>query len=197
MSPRANLNRERVLLTALELADAHGYDHLTLAGVAAALGIRLPSLYNHVDGLPGLRRDTALWGTRQLADELRRAAVGRAGSDAIVHVARAYRTFAHQHPGAYTASLQHPSPEDVQLNAAAGEVFDVVAAVLRPYNLQGDDLIHAMRGLRSVMHGFVTLEHVGGFGMSVDREASFERLLAIYLHGLESSNTGNHLAKLP
>lgn len=187
MSPRANLNRERVLLAALELADAQGYDHLTLASVATALGIRLPSLYNHVDGLPGLRREISLWGLRNLGDEMRRAAVGRSGADAVIHVARAYRAFAHLHPGAYAATLQAPSPQDAGMNTAAEEVFEVVAAVLRPYNLNAADLVHAIRGLRSVLHGFVALENAGGFGIPVDLEESFDRLMRIYLSGLETA----------
>ena len=70
-----------------ELADANGFEAVTLAAVAEKLGIRIPSLYNHVDGLAGLRSLMSLWAVRELDDLLRRAAVGNAGADAILSMA--------------------------------------------------------------------------------------------------------------
>ncbi len=57
MARSVGIDRARVVEVAAELADANGLDQLTLAQVAARLGVRLPSLYNHVDGLPGLRHE--------------------------------------------------------------------------------------------------------------------------------------------
>jgi hypothetical protein len=44
--------------------------------------------------------------------------------------------------------------------------------------LEGDDAIDAIRALRSALHGFVLLETGGGFGLPVDVDRSFERLVA-------------------
>ena len=65
------------------LADADGLEAVTLARVAHALGVKPPSLYNHVDGRDGLVRAIALRGLGELTDALRRAATGRAGADAL------------------------------------------------------------------------------------------------------------------
>src|SRR5215472_13481724 len=62
MPGRAGLDTATVVRAAAELADASGLDSLTLAGLAEHLGVRVPSLYNHVEGLPGLRRSLALYG---------------------------------------------------------------------------------------------------------------------------------------
>jgi hypothetical protein len=48
----------------------------------------------------------------------------------------------------------------------------------------GDDAVHAVRGLRALVHGFVTLETAGGFGFPLDRDESFRRLLATFAAGL-------------
>ena len=61
------------------IADAEGLDAVTLARVAGGLGVRAPSLYNHVDGRAGLLRALALRGVRELTAALRDAAVGRVG----------------------------------------------------------------------------------------------------------------------
>ena len=58
--PRRGLSRAAVVETAARLADRDGYDALTLGAVAADAGVRPPSLYNHVDGLAGLRRELGI-----------------------------------------------------------------------------------------------------------------------------------------
>ena len=62
--PRRGLDRAAVVEAAAALADEVGLDGLTLAGVAERLGVRSPSLFNHLpNGLEGLRRELALLGS--------------------------------------------------------------------------------------------------------------------------------------
>jgi AcrR family transcriptional regulator len=182
--PRAGLDTERVVDAAAAIADAEGLEAVTLARVASALGVRAPSLYNHVDGRAGLLRALALRGVRQLTAALREAAIGRSGADALAATARAYRAYAGAHPGLYAAGVAAPSPDDAEHQAAAQETVDVVYAVLRAWELEGDDAVHATRAFRSAVHGFVLLEASGGFGIPVDVDTSFERLLATLAGGL-------------
>lgn len=51
--------------------------------------------------------------------------------------------------------------------------------------VSGEEAIHAARGLRSVAHGFATLEEGGGFGMDVDADESFRRLVRAFVDGLD------------
>jgi AcrR family transcriptional regulator len=182
--PRAGLDTERVVDAAASIADAEGLDAVTLARVAGGLGVRAPSLYNHVDGRAGLLRALALRGVRQLTATLRDAAVGRSGADALAATARAYRAYASAHPGLYAASVAAPHPDDAEHLAAAQETVDVVYAVLRGWELEGDDAVHAARAFRSAVHGFTALEAGGGFGIPVDLDASFEHLVATLAGGL-------------
>jgi len=182
--PRAGLDVDGVLKAAASLADADGLERLTLARLADRLGIRAPSLYAHVDGLPDLRRRLADRAAGELAAALQAAAAGRAGRDALAAVADAYRAYALAHPGSY-AALQ-PAPE-LAGSAAARDVVDVVVAVLRGYGLEGDDAIHAVRVIRAALHGFVMLETGSGFGIDLDLDESFARLVATLDKGLVSS----------
>jgi AcrR family transcriptional regulator len=182
--PRAGLDTERVVDAAAAIADAEGLDGITLARVARGLGVRAPSLYNHVDGRAGLLRALALRGVRELTAALRDAAVGRSGTDALGATARAYRAYAGAHPGLYAAGVAAPGADDAEHQAAARETVGVVYAVLRGWELEGDDAVHAARTFRSAIHGFVLLEAAGGFGIPVDLDASFERLVATLAAGL-------------
>ena len=160
-------------------------DSLTLARVAASVGIRAPSLYAHVDGLEDLRRRVGARGARELADALGRAAAGRAGSDALLAVAEAYRGFARAHPGRYAAGQRSSElSHNNEAVAASGAAVEVVLAVLRGYGIEGDDALHATRTIRAALHGFVLLEAVGGFALDLSVDESFARLVATLDRGL-------------
>jgi AcrR family transcriptional regulator len=185
--PRAGLSTAAVVAAAAEIADAEGLDRLTLARVAAAAGVRTPSLYNHVESLDDVRRRVALLALRDLADALRDAAVGRAGDDALAAMADAYRAYARRHPGRYAATQRAPAEGDEEMRAAAKGAVDVVLAILRGYGLEGDDAIHAARAVRSALHGFVALEAGGGFGIPVDLDESYARMVRALARGLREA----------
>jgi len=185
--PRVGLSTAAVVAAAAEIADAEGLDRLTLARVAAAAGVRTPSLYNHVESLDDVRRRVALLALRDLADALRDAAVGRAGDDALAATADAYRAYARRHPGRYAATQRAPSEGDEEMRAAAKGAVDIVLAILRGYGLEGDDAIHAARAVRSALHGFVALEAGGGFGIPVDLDESYARMVRALARGLRDA----------
>ena len=186
MARSVGIDRERVVAVAAELADEVGLDQLTLAQVAARLGVRLPSLYNHVEGLPGLRRELALRGLRQLLERLGGAAIGKSGDAAMLAVGLAYRRFVLELPGVYAATVRAPAPDDREVQQVSAAIVGVVLAVLEPYGLDEDAAIHAVRGLRSIAHGFATLELAGGFGIPLARDESYLRLLRAYVAGLRA-----------
>jgi AcrR family transcriptional regulator len=166
-----------VVTAAAELADEAGFNRLSLAALAARLGVRLPSLYKHIDSLDGLRRDVAVLAVTELGAVMSAAAIGRAGSDALRAVANAYRHYGQAHPGRYAATVRAPAADDAEHTAAAESVLRVVLAVLAGYGLSGNDAIDATRALRATLHGFVALEAGGGFGMPVDVDRSYTRLV--------------------
>ncbi|MGZ3638658.1 MAG: TetR family transcriptional regulator, partial [Ktedonobacterales bacterium] len=51
MSRRVGLDQEAVIQAAADLVDAEGLDALSLARLAEKLGVRTPSLYNHISSL--------------------------------------------------------------------------------------------------------------------------------------------------
>lgn len=159
------------------LADEVGLGRLTLAALAERLGVRQPSLYKHIESVAALHRGIAVAAKRDLVDVLRQASVGRSGADAIHAMAHAYRRWALLHPARYQVANRAPVPGDEEDEAASAAAVQVLADVLTAYELEGDDAIDAIRGLRSTLHGFVALETDGAFALSVDLERSFDRLV--------------------
>lgn len=184
MSHRAGLDQVSVVEAAVRLIDEEGLDQLSLGRLAERLGVRTPSLYNHIAGLPGLMRDLALYSLRDLYEHITRATIGKAGGEAILALADSFRAYAKEAPGRYALTQQAPDFNDPEVQAAAQRVVGVAQAVLAAYNLREEDAIHAIRGLRSIVHGFLSLENEGGFKMAVDTEASFHWLLNLFIAGL-------------
>lgn len=167
------MTTDRVVDEAQSVADEVGWDDLTLAQVAQRLGVKQPSLYKHIGGLDDLRRLLALRATQEMADVFARAAAGRSGADALLAVADACRGWAREHPGRYAATVRAPAPGDAEHARAAADVLAVVAAALAGYDLTDEEAIHATRGFRALMHGFISLEGAGGFGLPIDVDRSF------------------------
>ena len=57
MATRTRLTKLAVVQAAAEMLNEEGAGDLSLNRLAERLQIRTPSLYNHVDGLPGLQRE--------------------------------------------------------------------------------------------------------------------------------------------
>jgi AcrR family transcriptional regulator len=174
---RAGLTELLVIEEAERLADEVGLPRMTLAALAGRLGVRQPSLYKHIEGIDGLVRSISMRAKNELAYVLARAAVGRERADALTSIANAYRAWALEHPGRYAAAQSAPAPGDTEDQAASTAVVQVATDILAGYKLDEDDAIDATRALRSALHGFITLESSGGFGLPVDIDRSFERLV--------------------
>ncbi|MFC3501548.1 WHG domain-containing protein [Micromonospora krabiensis] len=175
--PRVGLNQQTVVREAARLADEVGYPQLTLAALAARLGVALPSLYKHVRGADALAQKLSALVTAELATELTTAAAGRAGVDALRAIAAAYRSYARRHPGRYPATQRVPDPTDPEHVAAGERAVGAIYAVLRGYGITGDDAVDATRALRSALHGFVALEAAGGFGLPREVDRSYDQLV--------------------
>ncbi|MFC7730220.1 TetR/AcrR family transcriptional regulator [Actinomadura keratinilytica] len=184
--PRAGLSTEAVVDAAIGIVDAHGPGALTLAAVAKAAGVATPSLYKHVRNLAELRDLVTRRVMEELTERLQRAAMGRSRDDAVRAVMQAYRSYVADHPSRYAAMSQQPLT-DPHMALAGERLLEVVLAVLRGYGLDGPDLIHAARCLRSAVHGFAVLETMGAFGLPEDLETSYDLLVRMVVGGLRAA----------
>ncbi len=187
MAKRVGIDRDAVVRAAAKIADDEGWDALTLARVAGKLRVRSPSLYNHVGGLEALRRELKLLVMRELNTALTRATIGKSRDDAVRALAVAYRAFVKRHPGTYAATMVAAPKNDPAVEAAAGHIVETLLSVLSGYGLDRREGIHAIRAMRSAVHGFAALEIAGGFGIPLDVDKSFDWLVSSLLKGLSSS----------
>jgi AcrR family transcriptional regulator len=190
MGRKLGLTREQVVEAAAEIADRDGLGALSLASLASTLGVRSPSLYNHVDGLAGLRRQLTFHASSLLTVELANSVDGLEGIGALRAVAEQLRSFAHRHPGLYDTLLPAPTPdEDPELAAALREPVTVVASVLEGMDVDPTTVIPLIRALRASVHGFVDLELRGGFGLPDDIDDSFAVTIDLVIEAIAAHST--------
>ncbi|MEV7983826.1 WHG domain-containing protein [Micromonospora sp. NPDC085948] len=176
--PRAGLDPGAVVAAGAALADEVGFAELTMARLAERVGVRTPSLYKHIASQDDLNRRIAALAIAEAADAIGAATQGRSGRHALAAAARALRDFVVAHPGRYAATLGiTPTGPDDPIVIAERRALGPFEAVLRGYDIAPQDITHALRALRSMFHGFATLQATNGFQWSTDIDESFEWLI--------------------
>ncbi|MEV8474218.1 WHG domain-containing protein [Streptomyces sp. NPDC051173] len=191
---RAGLTVAKLTEAAAELADESGIDKVTLSALARRFGVKDASLYSHVKNVRDLRVRVALRASEEMTGRIAAAVAGRAGKDALVAFADAYRGYALEHPGRYAATQMRLEPEEVADSVGLRRSVELTYGMLRAYGLTEPDLTDAGRLLRSTFHGYIHLELSGGFGHSRDVRASWSRsldALHVLLENWPSRHTGS------
>lgn len=185
--PRAGLDTDTVVAAGADLADEIGLANLTMGRLAERVGVRPPSLYKHVASQDDLTRRIAVLALGEAAETIGAATQGRAGRDALRAAARALRTFVVSHPGRYAATFGiEPTGPDDPIAVAEARGLEPFVAVLHGYDVTEADMTHALRALRSVFHGFASVEAAGGFQWSTDTDQSFDWLIDLVDRGLRA-----------
>ncbi|MFD7155321.1 WHG domain-containing protein [Kribbella sp. NPDC059898] len=176
---RVGLSGPRLAQAGAELADEVGFEQVTVSALARRFDVQVASLYSHVRNSDDLKTRIATVALTELADQAAAALAGRAGADALTAMANVYRTYAHSHPGRYTAARHHPisvnSDDYVEAGRRHSELW---RAVLRGYDLGEPQQTDAVRLIGSLVHGYITLELAGSFSYSEpDSADSWPRIL--------------------
>ncbi|HBF36122.1 MAG TPA: TetR family transcriptional regulator [Firmicutes bacterium] len=187
MPPRPGLDTQMILTVAAHIADELDVDQMTLNTLAEHLGVKTPSLYNHISGLSDLRQKLAVYALQELSGRLAEAAIGKSKDDALRAIIYAHRTFVEERPGLYEALCRCKTPSNPAIQNAVERLKAIIGKILEPYNLQEDQLSQIIKIVRSMVHGFVTLRSVGSFGgpsdPSLDPDNSFELMVDIFFAG--------------
>jgi AcrR family transcriptional regulator len=183
--PRAGLNTSEVVASGAEFADEVGIGSVSLAALAERLGVKAPALYKHVDGISDLQHRIATLAMTELGDALREALQGKSRADAIGALFTTLQSYITEHPGRYNATTgaQFQGNDDPLL-AATTRVIESVRAVLSGYGIQPDELDHAIRMLRCMIHGYALLQAANGFQWSNDPDESVTWMIRFVDTGL-------------
>jgi AcrR family transcriptional regulator len=185
MGNKLRLGGDTIRDAAVELVREIGLGNLTINVLAERLGVKPPSLYNHLTGIKELQEKIAVFSLQSLESVIRNAAVGQSKSEALVEIADAYRKFALDNSELYKSVLLFHGSADPQVKEAGISIVRILYQVLKSYDLPEEAVIHHARGFRSLVHGFVSLEEAGFF-QGGDRDESFRLLVRGFISTLDA-----------
>lgn len=185
----ARLDQTAVIDAACLIADRDGFHALSLTTLATDLDRHSSSLYNHVDGLDGLRQAVTIRSLDELGQRLWRAALGKSEIDGLRALAEAYRLFADERPGCFEAatSWQMSLERDEAALNLIQPATDAIHAVMRSFGLEDVAIAHATRVFTSAIVGFI--RSAGRtFDGPIPREDTFAALIDLFALGLTETD---------
>lgn len=160
LRPRAR----EIVQAARELLEREGPDALSMRRLAAKLGLRASSIYEHLRDKQALEAALISVGLEEQAELFAEAVHG--SDDPIASLARAYREFAHRQPNLYRLMTERPLRHDL---LASG----VEEAAARALLSATDGDLERARGIWAFAHGMVILELNQRFPPHADLESTW------------------------
>lgn len=169
---RQRAEREhRITAAARQIAEAEGWNAVTIRRLAEEIEYSQPVLYSHFENRDAIVAAVAVEGFRELATALRQAAhESTEGRDAALNVAMAYFAFARRHPALYEAMFTLPSIlrfAEAETRSELKDGFEALAAVVAPSR---PDVDAATETFWAALHGLVELERAGRIRHSARNE---------------------------
>jgi len=158
----AKTSDRAIIEAARALVERDGAENLSMQAVAAAVGIRAPSLYKRFTDRAALLAAVEIESLISLRLILERA--GKTGDPPrdLAAMARAYRRFARQHPRLYDMLFGRAAPRSPETDRVRRDTGTPVLE--RMAKLVGEDrALVSMRVLTAFAHGFVSLENAGAY----------------------------------
>tara|TARA_S200000501_G_scaffold378525_1_gene441636 strand:- start:13613 stop:14200 length:588 start_codon:yes stop_codon:yes gene_type:complete len=185
MAARIGISKTNVIDTAFGiLEETQSIQLVSMTAVAARLGIRVQSLYAHIDGSTGLKRELALRSLEKLAQDLNQAAIGIAGIGAVRAVLKAQFNFALTHPAAFQASIYPPGNDDLIIKAIE-EVNYPMHKILKEAGIEDATITHWSRLVLSTIYGYSTLNQNRQLTLPVSTKESIDYIINVLVTDID------------
>ena len=176
--------RKKIIETARMLIEREGVERLSLAKVAKEVGVKTPSLYNHISSKESLLNAVveAIYLSLFTAYNQALQNSGDTAEEKLLALLDAHYHFAHANPNTYVLAYSTIEPKqfsdpDLLLNQAV-QVQGIIGEITGEANS-----LSAYRGLLALTHGFVMLELNGQFRRGGDLQGTLRDAVRAYLRG--------------
>lgn len=182
------LTKDLILAEAVACMESTGQPVVSLHEVARRLGVKTPSLYNHIKNTKELRYEIFQYAIGQFVANQRAATANKRKDEAVRAFAEAYHTFATENKGLYRLIMSIPSEEDDRAKEVAIPLLETVVEILTDYGLTEESVAHWQRVFRAILHGFISEEDLGYFYYykSIDLKKSRDIAIQCFLDGLHA-----------
>ena len=188
------LTKDLILAEAVACMESTGQPVVSLHEVARRLGVKTPSLYNHIKNTKELRYEIFQYAIGQFVANQRAATANKRKDEAVRAFAEAYHTFAVENKGLFRLIMSIPSEEDDRAKEVAIPLLETVVEILTDYGLTEESVAHWQRVLRAILHGFISEEDLGYFYYykSIDLKKSRDIAVQCFLDALHAEIGGRY-----
>lgn len=183
-----SLGRKDVVAAGLACIQEEGPEALNVNRVAQRLGIRTPSLYNHVDGADDLRQAVVLEVLDRSAREVVLDEAEQSSPKAFIRaLAYGLRRFALNNANLYLFMMAAPVKWDAQpFSPHWTKTMAAFGASVQGFGFTGADQLHATRFVLASIQGFIRLELRGSMAEHGEVESSYDWTIEAIFMALES-----------
>lgn len=177
-------DRRTIINTARILIEREGIEHLSLAKLANEVGIKAPSLYNHISNkdslLHAVIEETYLQLFAAYDEALQNS--GPSAEEKLLTILDAHYQFAKDNPRAYV--LAYTAADEKQLSNPDMLLQQAIRIQTIIKEITGEsNSLTALRGLLAIVHGFVMLELNGQLRRGGDLQQTLQDAVRAYLRG--------------
>lgn len=183
MAYPSQITGETIVEKARDMVEAEGVEQLSLHKLAAALGVKAPSLYRYFASKTDLLRAVNLQTAQRMIEAMEQADGSETNAHArMLAMAHACRAFGYAYPMTYRLAFTNANPDlrpdDSMLEVLAIPIQQIMAAISGEQHS-----LAALRGVWALIHGFILFEISGQFRRGGDLEAAFTQCVEAYLRG--------------
>lgn len=167
------------------LVNERGLGAVTITTLSEYLGIKKPSLYNHVKSQEDIYKGIMIHGWTNGAGAITERIHASDPKEALRAYARAFYQYAVENPGIFEAMLWYNKYESEELLQATERIYHFFFVQTDKLKIDRSVADHLLRTYRAFLEGFSLLVIHHSFGNPISIEESFEISLNVLLKGIE------------
>lgn len=178
------LTREIVIEKAGMLANEKGLNAVTITALSEYLGIKKPSLYNHIKDQNDIWDGIRIYGWNVVSKEICPSVKEEDPKEALQVLGFKIYEKALENPGIFEAMLWCNSYETEELSLATENLYRFFFEKTDALHISRENANHLLRTFRALVEGFTLLVIHHSFGNPVSIEESFRISMDVFINGI-------------
>lgn len=183
--PRTGLSKDEIIEKAVELANEKGLSYLSVTSLSEYLGIKKPSLYNHMNTIDDIRRSIMIYGWKMVSEKITSDISFEDPKESLMEYSRRFYKFTMDNPGVFEAMLWYNKYSDEVLLEVTEGLYSFFFTQTDNLGIDRDVANHLLRTYRAFLEGFIMLQIHNSFGNPISVEESFTISMNVLISGIE------------
>ncbi len=187
------LSRELIVSVAFQMIDEKGKENFSMRQLAAKLGVQVSSLYNHVNNEFDLLLQVAKLAATMYTDYIQEQIAGLPIDESTVKAGDCFRAFLKEHKYLYELLIDPRWISDSEFDKVIEAFTQPIYLIAQMYGVTDkEDLDNMYIAMRTVTHGFSTLDAIGVFDqLSIDPAEGYHMMIESVINMMKKLSEKN------